>query len=174
MTMFTRSDVVHHKKYNYKNCQSLFGYAASVHIRSKGKCQLCECGGSPLDFDQWRQMTVEHLIGRKQHGYLKDIRVAVVSRFPDLLPEESERLSQRLDAHNTVTACSFCNSTTSRDINEKTMIDLLNEAQGNLLDIEAHISSQLQLILERKRKEVKWKISSVKEAFLNEISPNFE
>jgi hypothetical protein len=166
--------VSHRKKYNYKNCQSLFGYAASVHIRSGGKCQLCGCGGSPLDFDQWRQMTVEHLIGKKQHGYLKDIRSAVFSRFPDLLPEEIEGLSQRLDDHNTVTACSFCNSTTSRDINDKTMHDLLNECQGNLADIEAHISGQLQLILERKREEVKWKLSSVKEAFLNEISPKFE
>jgi hypothetical protein len=174
MTIFEGRDVNHRKKYNYKNCQSLFGYAASVHIRSEGKCQLCGCGGSPLDFDQWRQMTVEHLIGKKQHGYLKDIHLAVISRFPDLSPEESKLLSQRLDIHNTVTACSFCNSTTSRDINEKNMHDLLKEAQGDIADIEAYVASQLQLILERKRSEVRWKISSVKEAFLNEISPKFE
>jgi len=157
-------------QYNYKNCQSLFGYAAAVHIRSEGKCQLCGCG-SPLDFDLWRQMTVEHLIGKSQGGYLKQIRTAVAVRFPDLSPAEHESLSHRLDAKNTVTACSFCNSTTSRDINKKTMAELLNEVQGSISDIEAYISSQLQLILERKRKDVQWKLSSVREAFQNEVHP---
>jgi hypothetical protein len=114
------------RKYNHKQCQSLFGYAAAVHIRSKGKCQLCGCGSSTLDFDLWRQMTVEHLIGKSQGGYLKQIRTSVALRFPDLLPTERESLSQRLDALNTVTACSFCNSTTSRDINTKSMSELLH------------------------------------------------
>jgi hypothetical protein len=156
-------------KYNHKNCQSLFGYAAAVHIRSKGKCQLCGCGGSKLDFDLWRQMTVEHLIGKSQGGYLKQIRTAVTVRFPELTAAEREVLSQRLNALNTVTACSFCNSTTSRDINNKSMNEILNEAKGSIADIEAYISNQLQLILERKRKDVQWKLSSVKEAFENEV-----
>lgn len=155
-------------KYNYKNSQSLFGYAAAVHIRSKGKCQLCGCG-SPLDFDLWRQMTVEHLIGKSQGGYLKQICAAVSQRFPELSPVERESFSHRLDALNTVTACSFCNSTTSRDINIKTMTELLNETEGNLADIEAHISSHLQVILARKRKDVQWKLLSVREAFQNEV-----
>ena len=156
-------------KYNYKNCQSLFGYAAAVHIRSKGKCQLCDCGSSNPDFDLWRQMTVEHLIGKSQGGYLKQIRTAVAVRFPELSTAEREALSQRLDALNTVTSCSFCNSTTSRDINNKSMNELLNEAQGSIADIEVYISNHLQLILERKRNDVQWKLSSVKEAFQNEV-----
>ena len=114
-------------------------------------------------------MTVEHLIGKSQGGYLKQIRTAVAVRFPEYSPIECESLSQRLDAFNTVTACSFCNSTTSRDINSKSMNELLDEAQGTLVEIEGYISSQLQLILERKRKDVKWKLSSVKEAFDNEV-----
>ena len=48
--------------YNYRNCQSLFGYAAKVHERSGGVCQLCGAGTAGLDFDLWRQMTVEHLL----------------------------------------------------------------------------------------------------------------
>lgn len=79
------------KPYNYKNCQSLFGYASKVHIRSGGRCQLCLCGGQPLNFDLWRQLTVEHLIGESQGGYKKAIRQAVVQRFPDLSSDEQRR-----------------------------------------------------------------------------------
>ena len=50
--------------YGHRNCQSLFGYAAKVHERSGGVCQLCDAGAVELGFDLWRQMTVEHLIGK--------------------------------------------------------------------------------------------------------------
>ena len=156
-------------RYDHKNCQSLFGYAASVHIRSAGKCQLCGCGGLPLNFDLWRQMTVEHLLGKSQGGYLKQIRAAVASRFPELTPPACEALSQRIDALNTVTACSFCNSTTSRDESPKSMPVLLNEAQDSLEEVVAHIASELQNVLARKREAVQWKLLSVKEAFQGEV-----
>ncbi|HJX57562.1 MAG TPA: hypothetical protein VJ325_02470 [Thiobacillus sp.] len=157
------------RQYNYKNCQSLFGYAAAVHVRFGGKCQLCGCGGSLLDFDLWRQMTVEHLIGKSQGGYLKQIRSTIDARFPELTPVVREAFSKRVDALNTVTACSFCNSTTSRDANQRTMTDLLNEAQGTFDEIEAYIATELERVLERKRKDVQWKLSFVKEAFLREV-----
>ena len=156
-------------QYNHKNCQSLFGYAANVHIRSGGKCQLCGCGGSPLDFDLWRQMTVEHLVGKSQGGYFKQIRVAVAGRFPQLSTVALEELSQSIDALNTVTACSFCNSTTSRDISHKTMSELLNDAQGSPEEAVAYLASELHKILVRKRKDVEWKLLSVKEAFQSEV-----
>ena len=157
------------RRYNHKNCQSLFGYAADVHIRSGGKCQLCGCGGSPLDFDLWRQMTVEHLIGKSQGGYLEQIRATVVKRFPDLTPVAQENLSQRINELNTVTACSFCNSTTSRDISQKSMSELLHEAKGTIEEVEAYIAAELQEVLERKRIDVQWKLSSVEEAFQREV-----
>lgn len=156
-------------QYNHKNCQSLFGYAANVHIRSGGKCQLCGCGGSPLDFDLWRQMTVEHLVGKSQGGYLKQIRVAVAARFPQLSTVAHEELSQSVDALNTVTACSFCNSTTSRDINHKTMSEFINDAQGSPEEVVTYLASELHKILVRKRKDVEWKLLSVKEAFQSEV-----
>ena len=156
-------------KYNYKNCQSLFGYAADVHVRSQGKCQLCGCGGDPLSFDLWRQMTVEHLIGRSQGGYLKQIREIVNERFSYLSKEQREEISRTIDTFNTVTACSFCNSTTSRNINSKTMEQLLNDVQGNARAVLAHIEIELKTVLEAKRKEVKWKLESIKEAFENNI-----
>jgi hypothetical protein len=50
----------HANDYDYRNCQSLFGYAARVHERSGGVCELCGARSSVLDFDLWRQLTVEH------------------------------------------------------------------------------------------------------------------
>src|SRR5215217_4881277 len=73
------------KPYDYRNCQSLFGYAAAVHQRCQGICQLCGCGGlTPNTFDLWRQMTVEHILGESDKGYPKDIEQALAMRFPDL------------------------------------------------------------------------------------------
>lgn len=130
---------------------------------------MCGCGGSPLDFDLWRQMTVEHLIGKSQGGYLKQIRSAIDTRFPELSPAVREAFSQRVDTLNTVTACSFCNSTTSRDANKKTMTDLLNETQGTFEEIEKYIATELGRVLERKRMDVQWKLSFVKKAYLREV-----
>lgn len=156
--------------YNHKNCQSLFGYSAAVHIRSGGKCQLCGCGGEPLNFDLWRQMTVEHLIGKSQGGYLKQIRAWVAARFNKLTVDEQNDISRKIDALNTVTACSFCNSTTNRDISEKTMEQLLNAVQGSPEDVISYIASELQMVLARKRKDVEWKMSSIRKAFDAEVA----
>jgi hypothetical protein len=156
--------------YNYKNCQSLFGYSADVHIRSGGRCQLCGCGGEPLNFDLWRQMTVEHLIGKSQGGYLKQVQAAVAERFAGLTFAEQNNISQRIDSLNTVTACSFCNSTTSRDASEKTMGQLLYAVQGGPDEVLAYIATELQLVLERKRRDVAWKLIAIRKAFESEVA----
>lgn len=152
-------------QYNYKQCQSLFGYSFDVHVRSSGTCQLCGCGGANLTFDLWRQMTVEHIIGKSQGGYLKDIRLVVAERFPDLNVAERESLSRKIDAVNTVTACSFCNSTTSRDANSISMRDLIRSSTGCPCEVVSQIASALQPILERKRSDVRWKLESVRKAY---------
>lgn len=100
--------------YDYRNCQSLFGYAAAVHARSGGICALCGYGEAGIDFDRWRQLTVEHLIGESQGGYRRQIEIDLGRRFPDLAREQVKDRAGDIDAANTVTACSFCNSTTSR------------------------------------------------------------
>lgn len=151
--------------YNYKQCQSLFGYSFDVHVRSSGTCQLCGCGGENLTFDLWRQMTVEHIIGKSQGGYLKEIRLAVAERFPGLGAVECESLSREIDAVNTVTACSFCNSTTSRDSNSTSMSDLIRTSTGAPGEVVSSISAALQPILERKRSDVRWKLESVRKAY---------
>lgn len=154
--------------YNYKNCQSLFGYSAEVHIRCKGKCQLCGCGGEPLDFDMWRQMTVEHLIGKSQGGYLKQIKLSISNKYPDYTTNEIVTLSKKLDALNTITACQFCNSTTSRDICDLSMEDLINNSVNENEILKAVEASCLQ-ILENKKQKVAWKLESVKEAFTKHV-----
>jgi len=151
--------------YDYKQCQSLFGYSFDVHVRSSGTCQLCGCGGAELTFDLWRQMTVEHIIGKSQGGYLKDIRLVIAERFPNLGVSEREALSKAIDAANTVTACSFCNSTTSRDSCDISMSDLIHTATGQPNEVVAQISAALQPVLERKRANVKWKLESVRKAY---------
>ena len=133
------------KKYAYKNCQSLFGYAESVHKRSGGICQLCGCGaGKEINFDLWRQMTVEHLIGKSQGGHIRQIREALVNRFPELPLEEYNLLAKRIDDANTVTACSFCNSSTSRELNG---------------------------VLSKKRAKIQWKLVSIRPTFDEHIQP---
>lgn len=151
--------------YDYKNCQSLFGYAFSVHVRSAGTCQLCGCGGAALSFDLWRQMTVEHIIGKKQGGYLKDIRHAVLKHFPTLSSSERESLSQSIDAANTVTACSFCNSTTSQHSCHISMSDLIQASSGSPQMVVAQIAAAIRPVLEQKRADVRWKLESVRREY---------
>lgn len=151
--------------YNYKNCQSLFGYSFDVHVRSGGTCQLCGCGGDNLTFDLWRQMTVEHIIGDSQGGYLKDIRLVIAERFKSLDTAERESLSRKIDMANTVTACNFCNSATSRYSSKKSMGDLIRASTGTPDEIFSQIDSELRSILEDKRSKVEWKLESVRKAY---------
>ncbi|HUH41931.1 MAG TPA: hypothetical protein VLZ29_02330 [Sulfurimonas sp.] len=158
------------KKYNYKSCSSLFGYSAKVHIRFKGQCQLCKCGGgNPVDFDLWRQMTVEHLIGKSQGGYLKQILIFVEEFFPMLNKDDIKKLAIKIDEKNTITCCQFCNSTTCRYPYDKSMKDLFIEAQNNNIDLIEHIDKECQNILKKKQEDVKNKLSIIKEAFKNEV-----
>jgi hypothetical protein len=95
------------RPYDHRNCQSLFGYAAKVHERSGGVCELCDCGSERPDFDLWRQMTVEHLIGESQGGYLRQIAASLAEHLPELPPAALDALARRIDEANTIAACSF-------------------------------------------------------------------
>jgi len=158
--------------YDYRNCQSLFGYAARVHERSGGVCQLCGAGADGLDFDLWRQMTVEHLIGESQGGYLRQISANLADRFPGLSAAEHAGLSAQIDVANTVTACSFCNATTSRAQAPTSMTSLIETApDGTPEDIRRHVTVGLDGILAAKRKDVAWKLASVRRAFDSRVAP---
>jgi hypothetical protein len=159
-------------EYDYRNCQSLFGYAAAVHRRSGGICQLCGAGSGELDFDLWRQMTVEHLIGESQGGYLRQISAALAQRLPGMSPSALTALARRIDAANTITACSFCNSTTSRNQAPIGMTEAIQRAPGGSAEeIYEHVVANLQAILVTKKREVGWKLEAVRKAFDSFVVP---
>lgn len=157
--------------YDYRNCQSLFGYAAKVHERSGGVCQLCGAGSVELDFDLWRQMTVEHLIGESQGGYLRQISASLARRFPGLDPAVLAEFAGQIEAANTVTACSFCNSTTSRAQAPASMTSLIEESDGTPEQLLDHVAAGLDSILAGKRRAVAWKLAAVRKAFDSEVVP---
>jgi hypothetical protein len=103
------------KPYDYRNCLSLFGYAKEVHERSGGVCQYCGYGsGMEASFDLWRQLTVEHIIGEVSGGHPRGLQAAIARLFPSFTYIEQEQVVAEINKANTVTACSFCNSMTSR------------------------------------------------------------
>jgi len=56
-------------------------------------------------------MTVEHLIGKSQGGYLKQIYESVRDKLPGYPELKVEAICKEIDSFNTVSACQFCNST---------------------------------------------------------------
>jgi hypothetical protein len=159
--------------YDYRNCASLFGYSAAVHVRSGGICQLCGMGADFVDFDSWRQLTVEHLIGEGQGGYLRSMRLAIAEHFPDLDSLAANELASRLDAINTVSACSFCNSTTSRNRAEVSMTELILTSDSPER-LEAAVRTACEAILATKKEDVRWKLQSVCRAFDELVAPLLE
>jgi len=130
--------------------------------------------GEPSSFDLWRQLTVEHLVGASQGGYIKEIRVVISKRFPGLSNEEREELALRIDGANTATACSFCNATTSRDRNPENMAQLISEAKGEPDAAVNEVLLKLEEVLKRKRISVRWKLDSIREAFYSMIKPELD
>jgi len=49
------------------------------------------------------------------------------------------------------------------------MPELLNDTQGGPEEAVTYLAPELQKVLARKRKDVEWKLSSVKEAFQSEV-----
>jgi len=160
------------KEYDFRNCRSLFGYAAEVHSRSGGICQLCGAGTNDVDFDGWRQLTVEHLIGDSQGGYLQQITKAVDACFPGRTADMRAALARQIDEANIVTACSFCNATTSRERGSLTMREAIGLAAQESPDaVVDHLRKYLQGVLASKRRDVSWKLASVRKAFDSTIVP---
>ena len=162
------------KPYPYRNCSSLFGYSASVHARSGGICALCKGGGGRLEFDYWRQLTVEHLVGQSQGGSMKDIKALVSEFFPDLDVEEAREFAGQVDDRNTVTACHFCNATTSRMQSPQSMREIIESAGGDRDTTLKNVGDACKQVLRHKKESVKWKLKSVRQAFDRDVKPDLE
>jgi len=164
------------KEYDVRGLQSLFGYGREAHKGSGGVCELCGCGaGSAIDFDLWRQFTVEHIIGQGEGGYLPRIRAAVDRRFTHLSSDaERERLAESIHQENMRTACHFCNSTTSRDGLTFTMEDVITGLPSEPDSAIDALRARLKPILDAKRERVKWKLRSVYRTFCAEIHPELD
>ena len=162
------------KPYDYRNCLSLFGYAKEVHERSGGICQYCGYGsGMEVSFDLWRQLTVEHIIGESGGGYPRELRATIARLFPTLTYMEQMRVLEEINKANTVTACSFCNSMTSRDA-LPSMEELLRQASEGGIDVEiisVTIAGMLEVILDMKRQRVLEKLEAVQKAFYEQVEP---
>ena len=162
------------KPYPYTNCSSLFGYSAGAHARSGGICALCEGGEGRLEFEFWRQLTVEHLVGQSQGGSIKDIKALVGEFFPDLGVEEVKELANQIDVRNTVTACHFCNATTSRMQSLQSMREIIESAAGGRDTTLKNVGDACKQILRHKKDSVKWKLKSVRHAFDRKVKPGLE
>jgi len=170
MRIIYRGDIDLVETYDYRNCQSLFGYALDIHKRHNCVCQLCGCGGNKAtDFDIWRQMSVEHLIGKSQGGYKAEIRASIDERFPTLPEADRETFAERLNEANTISACRFCNSTTSRDRYRKTMHDFIFEAKGDPEAVINQVISNLGEVLQAKQQAAKCKIDAIRIAFNEKV-----
>jgi hypothetical protein len=164
--------VMRKKAYDVRNCQSLFGYAQEVHERSGGVCHFCGAGAdSDVSFDLWRQLTVEHLIGKSQGGHYAQIKVALKRKFPEMHEEEIADFAWEIELQNMVTACSFCNSMTSHDRHDLTMQDVISAAPDSRSGVLRSVKRECRRALNRKKAEVQWKLSSVRVAFEGKVLP---
>lgn len=158
--------------YRYQSCISLFGYARGVHQRSGGICAFCGAGrGQDVDFDSWRQLTVEHLIKRSQGGSGTRIRAAVDARFPELSADARATMSRQIEDLNTVTSCQFCNSMTSHMKAPTPMWSLIASGPSAVAELLTAIDTEVQTVLARKRTTIEARLQVVRQAFEREIRP---
>jgi hypothetical protein len=131
------------------------------------------CGGEPDTGDPPRAASLTLLVGSSiKGGYLRQISASLAFRFPGLTAAERARLADQIDAANTVTACSFCNATTSRAQAPTSMTSLIETAPDRTPEeICRHVTAGLNSILTAKRESIAWKLASVRKTFDSQVAP---
>lgn len=96
------------------------------------------------------------------------------ARFSELAAEQIEALASEIDAANTATACSFCNSTTSRTRDPRSMSELIANCPDGADEAAKAIAPEFELeqVLGAKRADVRWKLASVRRAYDQKIAPH--
>jgi hypothetical protein len=87
------------------------------------------------------------------------------------MESEQSSLASRIHEANIVTACQFCNSTTSRDRAPFTMEEIIADLPADPEDALRALAQKLQEILDAKRAKVEWKLRSVYRGFQRTIRP---
>lgn len=105
---------------------------------------------------------------------MKTIKALVSEFFPDLDIEEAREFAGQVNARNTVTACHFCNATTSRMRAPQSMREIIESAAGDRGTALKNVGDVCQQILRNKKESVKWKLESVREAFDREVKPDLK
>lgn len=158
-------------EYNPNSCQSLLGYGRPVHKRSGGICKYCNFGKDSVNFDAWRQLSVDHIIpARLFPGEGKTLS----SIFPNLPNEELKTLAGLIDDINLVTACNFCNSMTSRMPNISVEEILVQDNFGEVFSVDdPNIQQMLNRLQERVNEVLPMKRKYVRER-LKRLCKTFE
>lgn len=153
---------------------SSFWRNIETHKRYKGVCQLCGAGTNSLSFDLFRQMTVEHIIGKSKGGYSPGIKLCLKKYFPEYEESKIKTLAKSIEFENMVTLCQFCNLMTSRYDSGVSMDKILNEVKGKSEEVVMqHVKAELTKILNAKKVYLKQKQDAVRAGYLEELKPHF-
>lgn len=157
--------------YDPKNCQSLFGYGKAAHERSGGICEYCGLGASELDFDIWRQFSVDHVIPARLLHNIRD-------KFPRFDKKTAQVLEERINRINLVTACNFCNSMTSRmpfPVDDILCDDRFNDVTSiedeSVQSMLRNIELRVQNIKAIKRIYVQERLAEIRSEFRKNVEP---
>ncbi len=84
-------------QYDPKSCQSLLGYGRAAHARSGGRCKYCDFGKERIDFNMWRQLSIDHVVpARLFPGEGRTLQ----SIFPRLPKPELDKLTDEINRIN--------------------------------------------------------------------------
>ncbi|MHB9036374.1 MAG: hypothetical protein ACYC64_06880 [Armatimonadota bacterium] len=166
-------------RYDPRSCQSLLGYGRAAHARSSGACIYCGLGKNKIDFDTWRQLSVDHIVPAMLFpGEGKTLRLL----FPNLQKTELRALAEKINGINLVTACNFCNSMTSRMKDLSADGILSPEGYENVTSLNAEsvqsmlyrLQQRVDELLPTKKDYVKSRLAELRKTFEKEIKPELQ
>jgi len=115
-----------------------------------------------------RSLSVEHIIGKTQEGYIHQIKKAVTKAFPDYTKDQVIKLSEKLDTINTVSAHTFCNSITSRNHADRDMDEMIMKFAPDEETLISEVKKECKKTLDFKAISVKEKIQVINEELVKE------
>jgi hypothetical protein len=167
--------------YDPRSCESLLGYGRAVHKKWGGVCQYCGLGKDGLDFDTWRQLSIDHVIpDRLFPGQARPFS----SVFPQLTKAQRIELAKLVNEINWVTACNFCNSMTSRMKGDDVSADgiLPPEDHKEVMSVNdepvqamlGRLRKRVCEVLRKKQDYVRPRLAELQKAFDSDVKPELQ